>query len=92
MSANIGGMVFFELLLKDGEINPDLGAERLQEDDGEFSDDASQFTTEMIDDTKDCDISDNLADRPSNEDPPEAITEGGQDAVQLLFVSIYLAL
>ena len=92
MSADIGGMVFFEWLLVDGEIEPDSGDERLQEEDGEFSDDASQFTTETIDNPEDHDISDNLADRPSDEEPPEAIAEGGQDIVQLLFISISLAL
>ena len=55
-------------------------------------DDASQFTTKMINDPKDHDISDNIADWTSDEDPPEAIAEGGQDAVQLLFISISLAL
>ena len=45
----------------------------------------------MIDNTEDHDISDNLADRPSDEENPEAIAEGGQDAVQLLFMSISLA-
>ena len=38
MSADIGGMVFFEQLLEDGEIEPDLGDKRLQNDDGELSD------------------------------------------------------
>ena len=82
MSANIGGMVFFELLLKDGEINPDLGAERLQEDDGEFSDDASQFTTKEINDPKYYDIFDNIVNRPSQEEPPEEVSEGVQDSSQ----------
>ena len=92
MSADIGGMVFFGWLLEDGEIEPNLGDKLLQEEDGEFSDDASQFTTRLINDPEDHDISDNLADWPSNEEPPEAILEGGQDAVQLLFISISLAL
>ena len=46
----------------------------------------------MIDDPKDHDISDNIADQPSDEEPTEAITEGGQYVVQLLFISISLAL
>ena len=70
MSANIGGMVFFERLIEDGEIEPDSGDECLQEEDSELSDNASQFTTEIINDPKDHDISDNLADRPSNEESP----------------------
>ena len=37
MLSNIGRMVFFEHLLKYGEIEPDSGNERLQEDDGELS-------------------------------------------------------
>ena len=41
MSVNIGGVAFLEWLLKDGEIEPDLGDGRLQEEDGELSDDAS---------------------------------------------------
>ena len=82
MSTNIGGMVFFECLLKDGEIKPDSGDKILQEEDGELSDDASQFTTNTINDTEYPDISDNFADRPSDEDPPEEISEGGQDSVQ----------
>ena len=36
----------------------------------------------MIYDTKYHDIFDNLVDRPSDEEPPEAIVDGGQDAVQ----------
>ena len=92
MSADIGGMVFFGWLLEDGEIKPDLGDERLQEEDGELSDDVSHFTTKTINDPEDHDISDNLADWPSDEEPPEAISEGGQDSVQLLFISISLAL
>ena len=51
MSVIIGSMVFFEQLLKDGKIDPDLGEKCLQEDDGEFSDNASQFTTKRIDNT-----------------------------------------
>ena len=82
MSTNIGGMVFFEWLLKDGEIKPDSGDKILQQEDGELSDDASQFTTDTINDTEYTDISDNLADRPSDEDPPEEISEGGQDVSQ----------
>ena len=85
-------MVFFEWLLEDDEIKPDSGDGHLQEEDGELSDDASQLTTETINGPEDHDISDNLADRPSNEEPPEVITEGGQDAVQLLIISISLAL
>ena len=92
MSADIGGMVFFGWLLEDGEIEPDVGDERLEEEDHELSDDASQFTTRLINDPEDHDISDNLADWPSDEEPPEAISEGGQDAVQLLFIYISLAL
>ena len=92
MSAEIGGMVFFGWLLEDGEIVPDVGHECLEEEDGKLSDDASQFTTRLINDPEDHDISDNLADWPSDEEPPEAISEGGQDAVQLLFISISLAL
>ena len=92
MSVNIGGVVFFELLLEDGEIEPDLGDVRLQEEDGKLSDEASRLNTKTINNPKDHDISDNLAAWPSNEDPPEAIAEGGQDAVQLLFISISLAL
>ena len=76
MSSDIGIMVFFEWLLKDDEIKPDSGDGSLQEEDGELSDDASQFTTEMINNTEDHDISDNLADLPSDEEPPEAITDG----------------
>ena len=48
MSADIGGMVFFEWLLEDGEIDPDLGDKRLQEEVGQLSDDTGQFTTETI--------------------------------------------
>ena len=92
MPTDIKGMVFFEWLLEDGEIKPDSGDEHLQEEDGELSDNASQFTTDTIKDSKDNDISNNLFDLPSNEEPPEAIAEGGQDAVQLLFISISLAL
>ena len=33
-----------------------MGDERLQEEDGELSDDAIQFTTKTIDDTEDHDI------------------------------------
>ena len=63
VSADIGGMVFFEWLLEDGEIKPDLGDGRLQEEDGNFSDDASQFATKTIDDPKDHYISDMLTDQ-----------------------------
>ena len=86
------GACFFWWLLEDGEIQPDLGDERLQEEYGELSVDMSLFATETIDDPKYHDISDNLTDRTSNEYPPEAIVEGGQDAVQLLFIYISLAL
>ena len=79
-------------MVVDGEIDPDSGDERLHEEDGELSDDASHFTTETINDPEYHDTSDNISDRPSDEEPPEAIAEGGQDAVQLLFISISLAL
>ena len=92
MSADIGGIVFFGWLLEDGEIEPDVGNECSEEEDGKFSDDTSQFTTKTINNPEDHDISDNLADWPSDEEPPEAIAEGGQDSVQLLFISISLAL
>ena len=92
MSANIKGMVFFEWLLEDGEIEPDSDDKRLQEEDGELLDDTIQFTTERIDDPEDHDISDNLADQPIDEEPSEAIAEGGQDSVQLLLIYISLAL
>ena len=92
MSADRWGMVFFGWLSEDGEIEQNLGDECLQEEDGELSDDASHFTTKTINNPKDHDISDNLADWPSDEEPPEAIAKGGQDAVQLLFISISLAL
>ena len=92
MSADIGGVVFFEWLLEDGKIEPDSGDERLQEEEGEFPDNASQFSTETIKYTEYHDIYDNLADQPSDEEPPEAIAEWGQNSVQLLFVSILLAL
>ena len=82
MSANIGSMVFFDKILEDGEIDPDSVDWRLQEDGGEFSDDAIHFTTKMIDNPKDHAISDNLANRTSDEGPTEAITEEGQNAVQ----------
>ena len=82
MSADIRGVVFFKKILKDGEINPDSGNERLQEDDGEFLDDASHFTTDMINNSEYHDISENITDRTINEDPPEEISEGGQDSVQ----------
>ena len=82
MSADIEGRVFFGWLLKDGEIELDYFEERLQEEDGELSDDTSQFTTETIDNPEDHDISDNISDRPFDEDPTESIAEGGQHAVQ----------
>ena len=82
LSVDIGGMVFFEWLLADGEIEPDLVDGRLQEEDGELSDDASQFTTKTIDNHEDHDTSDNLSKWPSDDKPPEAISDGGQDAVQ----------
>ena len=77
MSSDIGGMVFFGWLLEDGEIEPNLGDKCLQEEDGELSDDASQFTTRTINYPGDHDISDNLADWSSDEEPPEVISEGG---------------
>ena len=92
MSADRWGTVFFGLLLEDGEIEQNLGDECLQREDGKLLDNASQFTTETINNPKDHDISDNLADWPSDEEPPEAIVEGGQDTVQLLLISISLAL
>ena len=92
MSGKIRGMVSFGWLLEDGGIEPDVGDKCLQEEDGKFLDDASQFTTKMINYPEDYDISDNLADWTSDEEPPEAIAEGCQDAVQLLFISISLAL
>ena len=92
MSSDIGGMVFFEWLLEDGEIEPDLGDKRLQEEHGELLDNSSQFTTKTIDNSQDHDISDNLDDRPSNEETPKAISEGGKYTVKLLFISISLAL
>ena len=92
MSADIRVVVFFKKILKDGEINPDSGNERLQEDDGEFLDNASHFTTDMINNSEYHDISENITDRTINEDPPEEIAEGGQDSVQLLFIYIWLAL
>ena len=67
MSADIGGMVFFDWLLEDGEIEPYLGNKLLQEEDGEFSDNASQFSTKTINDPKYHDISENISDIPSNE-------------------------
>ena len=73
----------FEQLPEDGGIKPDSGNERLQDNGCELSDDTSQFTTKTIDDPKDHDISDNLADRPNDEEPSSAIAEGGQDAVQI---------
>ena len=45
-------------------------------------DDASQFTTKTINDPGYHDIYDNIFDEPSDEDPPESISEGGKDAVQ----------
>ena len=76
MSANIRYMVFFEQMLEDGEIYPDSGDKHFQEDDGELSDDASQFTNKNIDGTEYHDIYENLAYLTSNEEPPEQITEG----------------
>ena len=73
MSGKIRGKVFFGWLLEDGEIEPDVGDKCLQEVDGKFPDDASEFITKMINDPEDHDVSDNLADWPSDEDPPEAI-------------------
>ena len=87
MSADIGGMVFFGWLLEDGEIEPNLGDKLLQEEDGEFSDDASQFTTDPIKDPKYCDFYENLVDRIIDEEPLEVIAEGGQDAVKIGVIS-----
>ena len=66
MSASIGGVVFFENLLKDGEIEPDLVNENLQEYDGELSDEVRQFTTNKIYNPEDHYIYDTLADWPSD--------------------------
>ena len=66
-------MVFFEWLLEDGEIEPDSGDECLQEENGEFLDNSSQFNTETIDDPTDHNISNYISYRPSDEEPPEAI-------------------
>ena len=76
------GLVSFEWLLEDGEIDPNLGDRRLQQEDGEFSDDVNHFITKTIDDHEDHDISDNLSKWPSDDKPPEAISDGVQDAVQ----------
>ena len=73
MSASIGGVVFLKNLLKDGEIEPDSVNERLQEYDGELSDKVRQFTTNKIYNPEYHYIYDNLADRPSDEDPSEEI-------------------
>ena len=75
-------MVFFEQLLEDDEIDPELSNERLQEDGGEFLDTANQFTTEMVGDPKDHYIPDNLANKKSDKEPIETIAEGGHAAVQ----------
>ena len=88
MSTKIGGMAFFEQLPEDDEIDPDQGHKCLQEDDGEFSDGASQVTTKTIDDSEDDEIYKILADQPRNEKPPEAITEGGQDSVQTVVTAV----
>ena len=69
MYSEIRGMLFFEQLLEDGEIDPYSVDGRLHEDDGKFSDNATQFTTKTIKDTKDHDISDNIVDWPSYEEP-----------------------
>ena len=82
MSANIRGMVFFEQLLEDGEIDSYLGNERLKEDHDEFSHNASQFDTKTINNPKYHDIFDNISNRPSNENPTEEISEGVQDEFQ----------
>ena len=82
MSVNIGGIVFFNQLLEDDEIEPYSGNERFQEDDGQFSNNVGQFTTKKIKNTKDHDISDNIANQTRDEDPTEEISEGGQDEVQ----------
>ena len=62
----------------------------MQEEDCELSDDTRQFTTETINNPEDHDISENHVDQPIHEEPPEAIVEKGQVAVQLLFISISL--
>ena len=66
-------MVFFNQLLGDGEIDPNSGDKLLQEGGGELLDNASQFTTKTINNTEDHDISENLANWGTNEEPPEAI-------------------
>ena len=43
---------------------------------------ASQLTTDTIDNPEDHDIYDNSYYQPSNEEPPKSIAEGGQDSVQ----------
>ena len=63
-------MLFFKWLLEDGEINPDSGNERFQEEDGELLDNTSQFITKTIENTKYHDFSDNIVDQPSDEEPP----------------------
>ena len=79
-------------MLEDGKIEPDSGDGRLQEEDSELMNDTSQFTTDTIDDPEDHYTSENIDNLPSYEKPPEAIAYGGKDAVQLLFISISLAL
>ena len=91
MSVDIGGVVFSEWVLEDCGIEPDLGDERLQEEDGELSDNASQFTTETIDKTKGYDTSDNLADQPSDEEPTEAIAEGGSRCSPIIIHIYYIS-
>ena len=81
-SADIGDLVFFEQLLENDEINPYLGDKHLQEDDGELADDTSQFDTKTIENTENHGNSETLADQPFDEEPQEAISEGGQYAVQ----------
>ena len=66
-------MVFFNQLLGDGEIDPNSGDKLLREGGGEFLDNASQFTTKTINDPEDHDISENLANWGTNEEPPEEI-------------------
>ena len=64
------------------KYSQNLGNKRLNEDEGELLYKASQFTTKRIENPEDHDISNNLADLPINEEPPEAIVEGGLHEVQ----------
>ena len=92
MFVDIGGVEFFEWLLKDGEIEPDSGNTCLQEKDGELLDNASQFTTNKINNPEDHDISDNFLINQGMKSLQKKLQNGGKDAVQLLFISISLAL